>query len=370
MPYWQASDTHHDDPIWAALAQGRPDVVDRLQAAWSRLMSLASRQRSDGYLTSWSALTACHGRQPTLDLLRSQPLADVAPLVHAPGDECDCLDEEWRAGYDLRLHAFLRRNPSRRENDRAKTQDAERRDPRIKSAVYDRDGGCCRYCNSGPIPKKGMGRAKDRRRALHLDHVDPDKTAGGDLSNLVTACARCNQEKGARTPQEADMVLLPAPAPETAAAWLQRPEELHDLPPAASSRRRLALVALAPAPVEAAPGDVDNDNDNDSDNASTTPGQRVESLSESLSHPLSVPVDVDVGPGPSHATSTGQPCPQAGDVRPGQPPPESASCVGSGGVGPPPACPSPAGSADARGQPARGPTDTDIYHRRSRGGPR
>lgn len=352
MPYWQASDTHHDDPIWAALAQGSPDRVDRLQAAWSRCMSIASRQRSDGYLTTWSALAQCHGRQATLDLLCSQPLADVAPLVHRRGDECDCLEEAWREGYDLRLHAFLKRNPSRRENDRNTVQKRERDDPRIRDEVYRRDGGCCRYCLSGPIPRKGMGRARDRRRALHLDHVDPDRTAGADLANLVTSCGRCNQHKGNRTPAEADLVLLPVPSPQRAAELLARPETLHDL-------RTVTPAEAAAAALRDAP--IDN-LDNDIHNAPTTPGQRVEALSGPLSRPLSVTDDVDVGDGPSTATSSGQPCPQPAGDEPGQPPTPSPSCLGSGGVGRPPPGPCP----EPTGQPARGPTERDIYHHRSR----
>ena len=51
---------------------------------------------------------------------------------------------------------------------------------------------------------------------------DPDRVAGPDLGNLVTACGRCNQEKGARTPAEADMRLLPVPSPERASALFVR----------------------------------------------------------------------------------------------------------------------------------------------------
>lgn len=367
MPWWQASDTHHDDPIWATLAEGRPDVVDRLQAAWGRLMSLASRQRSDGYLTSWAALAQCHNRKATLEALCSRPLADMPALVHRPGDECDCLDEDWRQGYELRLHGFLKRNPSRRENDRETTQRRERDDPRIRNDVYMRDGGCCRYCGSGPMPRKGMGRAKDGRRKFHLDHVDPDRVAGPDLGNLAASCGRCNQEKSRRTPEEAGMILRPVPSPERAAALLARDEELHDLP----------VVTLADL-ARARSGDaVDNDNDNDLDNAPTTVEALSTSLSPPLSSPLSGPVDVDVGDGPSTATTTGQPCPQPATDVARQPAGQSPSCPGSGGVGHPVSCQCQPGVSGASagagppgagvgGQPARGPLEPDIYHRRTR----
>lgn len=67
--------------------------------------------------------------------------------------------------------------------------------------VYARDGHLCRYC----------GRAPSR---FTLDHVDPKSRGGShDPANLVTACGSCNSRKGARTPEEAGMALLPIPQP-------------------------------------------------------------------------------------------------------------------------------------------------------------
>lgn len=58
-----------------------------------------------------------------------------------------------------------------------------------------RDGNRCRYC---------------RRPADTLDHVLPKSRGGrGSFSNLVAACRDCNATKGARTPDEAEMPLLP-----------------------------------------------------------------------------------------------------------------------------------------------------------------
>lgn len=61
--------------------------------------------------------------------------------------------------------------------------------------VYSRDGSACRYCRS--------------QSDLSVDHVIPRSCGGGDeIDNLVVACRSCNSKKGARTPEQAHMVLL------------------------------------------------------------------------------------------------------------------------------------------------------------------
>lgn len=65
-------------------------------------------------------------------------------------------------------------------------------------AIYQRDNFQCQYCGD-----------KFSAKELTLDHVDPKSRGGGNESrNLVTACKRCNNIKGARTPEEAGMKLL------------------------------------------------------------------------------------------------------------------------------------------------------------------
>lgn len=60
--------------------------------------------------------------------------------------------------------------------------------------VYKRDGNKCVYCNS--------------TQHLTLDHVIP-KAKGGKTAwnNLVTACRKCNAQKGDMTPEEAGLEL-------------------------------------------------------------------------------------------------------------------------------------------------------------------
>ena len=64
--------------------------------------------------------------------------------------------------------------------------------------IYIRDGFRCQYCGERKNPVE-----------LTLDHILP-RSRGGDNSavNVVTACVRCNQRKGSRTPAEARMPLL------------------------------------------------------------------------------------------------------------------------------------------------------------------
>jgi 5-methylcytosine-specific restriction endonuclease McrA len=68
--------------------------------------------------------------------------------------------------------------------------------------IYARDGDTCQYCG------------QHRPRAdLNLDHVVP-RSRGGTTTweNVVCSCVRCNLRKGGRTPDEAGMRLLKAPA--------------------------------------------------------------------------------------------------------------------------------------------------------------
>jgi 5-methylcytosine-specific restriction endonuclease McrA len=65
--------------------------------------------------------------------------------------------------------------------------------------VMRRDGMRCNYCGSGATP-------------LTMDHIIPRSRGGMDSwENLTTACIRCNNRKGNRTPEEAGMRLLTSP---------------------------------------------------------------------------------------------------------------------------------------------------------------
>lgn len=67
--------------------------------------------------------------------------------------------------------------------------------------LFRRDNHICLYCGQTFSPAQ-----------LTRDHIIPRSRGGEDRwTNVVTACARCNHAKGARTPDEANMPLLAVP---------------------------------------------------------------------------------------------------------------------------------------------------------------
>jgi 5-methylcytosine-specific restriction endonuclease McrA len=67
-----------------------------------------------------------------------------------------------------------------------------------RAQIYMRDGYRCQYCGEHKVAL-----------ALTLDHILPRAQGGNSMpENLVTACEKCNQRKGNRTPEQARMPLL------------------------------------------------------------------------------------------------------------------------------------------------------------------
>ncbi|GAB3429883.1 HNH endonuclease [Actinophytocola sediminis] len=336
MPYSLIADQLGRDPRWGAMADGKRALRDALGWSYVRMMCETASHVDDGYLTHEQALSCCDGRRQVLELLTT-PMLGRPPMLHRPGQQCaakNCLDSSppWVAGYAYRLCGYLKRNPSKAEKDRSDAQKADSRDAVLRRAVYERDGGCCRYCRSGPLALKGMGRAKDRRRALQFDHPDPDRAAeGGD--NYLTACARCNEEKGHRTPAEAGMRRLPAPTPVQAAWWAERGEQLFDRPEDGQE-----------SPADNAP---DNPPDNHHDNAPDNQQGVVDSVVHTVvrNTPSGVHAHVET---PGQGQDNGQDNPPEGS---------GSGRVGQHAVG---------GSLGPGGQPVRDASSPDIYHRRSR----
>lgn len=60
---------------------------------------------------------------------------------------------------------------------------------RLRAEVIAKRGRHCSYCGTGPL----------YRRALHLDHVHPQKLGGKtEFANLRPACSHCNTKKSSR----------------------------------------------------------------------------------------------------------------------------------------------------------------------------
>lgn len=70
-----------------------------------------------------------------------------------------------------------------------------------RRAIFRRDQRLCLYCGQ-----------QYHENDLTLDHIHPLSRGGAhSWMNLVTACRRCNQRKGDRTPEECGMELLAIP---------------------------------------------------------------------------------------------------------------------------------------------------------------
>jgi len=76
--------------------------------------------------------------------------------------------------------------------------------------LFRRDRHMCLYC---------LDLLSDDK--LTRDHVHPISRGGSNnWTNVVTACRPCNEKKGARTPDEANMKLHAVPYPPNFAEWL------------------------------------------------------------------------------------------------------------------------------------------------------
>jgi len=92
---------------------------------------------------------------------------------------------------------------------------ADRNDPAYvpplnNKTLFRRDASVCLYC-------AGVFRVSDLTR----DHVTPISQGGVDVwTNVVTACRRCNNHKGGRTPEQAGMELIAVPFTPTYAEYI------------------------------------------------------------------------------------------------------------------------------------------------------
>lgn len=353
MPYTLHEDNIGSDPRWMALAKLQekgpvPNVAEDdqatvraylrrvgrrrrdLLAAYLLLTSEVALVQDDGYIGQEAALE-CAGETWVLKALLT-PVCGRPPFLHQRGQKCsakNCIDSspEWRPGYEFRVCAFLKRNPSKAEVERNKAQKDDARDPRLRALLMERDGPFCRYCRSGPLSEKA-GRAIERRKVLQRDHVNPDLPAGVDAENYVTACAGCNEHKGRRSPFEADLVLLDPPTAQEKAAWTERGLVLFDRP------------AITDEPPSDHRRNSDPNSDPDSD-PNTVPDTDPTVIADTARRP------------DQHDDQPEHPDHGRNHAREG---------FGSGRVGLPPG----GGLAGLNGQPVRDASSPDIYHRRSR----
>jgi 5-methylcytosine-specific restriction endonuclease McrA len=82
--------------------------------------------------------------------------------------------------------------------------------PLNNRTLFRRDANLCMYCG-----------AHFRTSELTRDHITPISRGGRDAwTNVVTACRRCNNHKGGRTPEEARVQLVAVPFTPTYAEYI------------------------------------------------------------------------------------------------------------------------------------------------------
>jgi 5-methylcytosine-specific restriction endonuclease McrA len=82
--------------------------------------------------------------------------------------------------------------------------------PLNNRTLFKRDGNLCMYCGQ-----------HFRTSELTRDHITPISRGGRDAwTNVVTACRRCNNHKGGRTPEEARVQLVAVPFTPTYAEYI------------------------------------------------------------------------------------------------------------------------------------------------------
>jgi 5-methylcytosine-specific restriction endonuclease McrA len=82
--------------------------------------------------------------------------------------------------------------------------------PLNNRTLFRRDANVCMYCGQ-----------QFRAGELTRDHITPISRGGRDVwTNVVTACRRCNNHKGGRTPEEAKLQLVAVPFTPTYAEYI------------------------------------------------------------------------------------------------------------------------------------------------------
>ena len=82
--------------------------------------------------------------------------------------------------------------------------------PLNNRTLFRRDANVCMYCS-----------VRFMSRDLTRDHIKPLSRSGLDRwQNVVTACRRCNNHKGGRTPEESGMQLIAVPFVPTFAEYI------------------------------------------------------------------------------------------------------------------------------------------------------
>lgn len=178
---------------------------------WTLAGSLSRDAGLDGLITLGQAARVTTDRAAAK---RAAALLVKHDLWHAPGHTCERCPPVPEGAF--LFHDWFQFGYGTGEAERtAVAKRKELRDPGVVEAVWARDTGPdgrarCRYCEH--VVRRPTQRGGDRRSTMvgQLDHIDPTRAIGA--SNIIVTCGDCNRRKAQRTPEQAGMTLLPAPA--------------------------------------------------------------------------------------------------------------------------------------------------------------
>lgn len=179
---------------------------------WTLAGSMCRKKHVDGVVTKGDAKRIMD--TPALAARAARMLVSV-DLWHEPGHSCEkCPPVE--DGTWLFHDWFQFKYATGAAEIAGIARRKELRDPAIVEAVWARDTApngttTCRYCEKTVLrPQRGKhGGLRRAAEVGQLDHVDPARAVGA--TNIVVACAECNNRKNQRTPEQAGMTLKPPP---------------------------------------------------------------------------------------------------------------------------------------------------------------
>lgn len=210
--FFQVDDDYQSNHKVLALIEG--ETWGRAGAAvglWTLAGSLCRKAGTDGVVTVGKAARLTGDRPGAT---RSAALLVKYELWHASGHTCEACPQPPDGAWIFHQWFQFRYGTGAAERVQAEKR-RELRPGAIVESVWARDTDSngvarCRYCATVvDRPSKGKGGDRRSKNIAWLDHVDPFKAIGA--SNIVVSCQSCNQTKAQRTPEQADMILLPPP---------------------------------------------------------------------------------------------------------------------------------------------------------------
>lgn len=210
MSWFKVDDKLRSHPKWIAITRDARDL-------WFDAGMWCSAHNNDGVvpadaipmIAASAKLTTAQATKAIAELVRVR-LWKVRPKSKGAGWEF----HDWVDYQPLKQQVQKKAEQQRKHDWLHKTRPGRA----VKALIERRDGKWCRYCGIEFTEGRGDRRSMQRKTFDFVDPafvpqmVDPTREQIEDAADaIVLACGFCNAAKGDRTPQDADLVLLPAP---------------------------------------------------------------------------------------------------------------------------------------------------------------